>query len=349
MGGDEFAIVCDGVEGRNAAIALGREIREVFAAPFHVEKLIIHVGCTSGFALFPTSADQPDRLIRLADIALYRAKTRRRGDIGVFDVGDENAATARAKLEQALYRAVACSSIGVDFQPIVELATGRITGFELLARWRDCELGLIAPTVFIPLAEQLGLMEKLSFDLLEKAVNAAAQWPSDLFLSFNLSAEQVLRPNTGPDIVVVLEELGFSASRFEVEVTETAITKNFDAARATIEALRAAGVGVALDDFGAGHSSLAQVRDLEFDKIKIDKSFVDRICLDPKIASLTRSIVDMARRLDLPCVAEGIERPEQLDELRHAGCVGGQGWLFAGAMPEAAAARYIADRRGLPQ
>ena len=168
-----------------------------------------------------------------------------------------------------------------------------------------------------------------------------------MLLSFNLSAEQLLMPSAGPDIVAALEEFGFSASRFEVEVTETAITKNFDAARATIEALRAAGVRVALDDFGAGHSSLAQVRDLDFDKIKIDKSFIDRVCLDPKIASLTRSIIDMAHRLDLPCVAEGIERPEQLEELRLAGCAGGQGWLFARAMPEAAAARYIADRRGL--
>jgi EAL domain-containing protein (putative c-di-GMP-specific phosphodiesterase class I) len=112
--------------------------------------------------------------------------------------------------------------------------------------------------------------------------------------------------------------------------------------------VRAAGVRVALDDFGAGHSSLAQVRDLALDKIKIDKSFVDRVCLDPKIASLTRSIVDMARRLDLPCVAEGIESPEQLEELKLGGCAGGQGWLFAEAMPEAIAARFITERRGLP-
>ncbi|HZZ62588.1 MAG TPA: EAL domain-containing protein [Roseiarcus sp.] len=348
MGGDEFAVVCEGVVGRDEAIALGREIRKVFAAPFPVEKLAIHVGCTSGFALFPDSADQPDQLIRLADIALYRAKKGRRGDIGVFDVGDENGAIARAKLEQALYRAVACSSIGVHFQPIVELATGRISGFESLARWRDCELGRIAPSVFIPVAEQLGLMEKLSFDLLQKAVNAAAQWPSDVLLSFNLSAEQLLRPNAGADIVAALGEFGFCASRFEVEVTETAIMKNFDAARATIDTLRAAGVRVALDDFGAGRSSLAQVRDLALDRIKIDKSFVDRVCVDPKIAGLTRSIVDMACRLELPCVAEGIESVEQLEELRQGGCAGGQGWLFAGAMPEVIAARFIAERRGLP-
>ena len=136
-------------------------------------------------------------------------------------------------------------------------------------------------------------------------------------------------------------------ARFEIELTEAVITKDLAAACATIAAVREAGVRVALDGFGAGRSSLAQVRDLEFDKIKIDKSFVDRVCLDPKIASLTRSIVDMARRLDLTCVAEGIERPEQLEELRLAGCVGGQGWLFADAMPEDAAARYIAEQRGL--
>ncbi len=124
--------------------------------------------------------------------------------------------------------------------------------------------------------------------------------------------------------------------------------KDLGAASATIETVRAAGVRVALDDFGAGHSSLAQVRDLALDRIKIDKSFVDRICLDPKIASLTRSIVDMARRLDLPCVAEGIERPDQLEELKLSGSAGGQGWLFAGAMPEAMVSRFIAERRGLP-
>ena len=144
---------------------------------------------------------------------------------------------------------------------------------------------------------------------------------------------------------MALEEAGLRPARFEVELTETAIMKNLDAARATMDMLRAAGVGVTLDDFGAGHSSLSQLRDLALDKVKIDKSFVDRICQDARIASLTQAIVDMCRRLDLPCVAEGIERQDQLEELRRAGCEGGQGFLFAQAMPEAMAASFIEARR----
>ncbi len=177
-----------------------------------------------------------------------------------------------------------------------------------------------------------------------KATAAASHWPGELSLSFNLSAAQLSKRNAGSDIVEALEESGFSPTRFEIELTETAIMKNLDAARSTIETLRAAGVRVALDDFGAGYSSLAQVRDLSLDKIKIDRSFVDRVCLDPKIAGLARAIVDMARRLDLPCVAEGIESPEQLDELRLGGCAEGQGWLFAHAMPEAMVARFIEEQ-----
>jgi EAL domain-containing protein (putative c-di-GMP-specific phosphodiesterase class I) len=131
-----------------------------------------------------------------------------------------------------------------------------------------------------------------------------------------------------------------------IEVTETAILKDIVGAAATVDRLRAVGVRVALDDFGAGYSSLAQVRDLELDRIKIDRSFVDRVCEDPKIASLTRSIVDMARRLNLSCVAQGIERPDQLEELRRNGCAAGQGWLFAEAMPEAMIAGYIERQEG---
>jgi diguanylate cyclase (GGDEF)-like protein len=191
MGGDEFAVVCEGVASRDEAVALGGAIREAFAAPFQVEKIAVHVGCTSGFALFPASADQPDRLLRLADLALYRAKTQRRGDLGVFDAADENAAIARVKLEQALHRAVASSCVGVHFQPIVELATARVSGFESLARWTDPRLGAIEPAVFIPVAEQIGLIDQLSRDLLRKATTAASRWPDDLSLSFNLSAGQL--------------------------------------------------------------------------------------------------------------------------------------------------------------
>ncbi len=344
MGGDEFAVLCDGVAGPDEALALGHVLREAFATPFIVDQLSVHLSCTLGFSLFPASAEEADQLVRLADLALYRTKARRPGHVGVFDAIDEAAAMERAKLEQALHRAVADNAIAVYFQPIVDLETGRVSGCEALARWDDPRLGSIPPSAFIPVAEQLGLIERLSRDLLRKAATAAARWPDDVTLSFNLSPEQLSKPDAGEEIVATLRDVGFPPSRFEIEVTETAIMKNLAAARATIETLRATGARVALDDFGAGYSSLAQVRDLALDRIKIDKSFIDRVCQDPKIASLTRAIVDMARRLDLTCVAEGIERQEQLDELKLGGCASGQGWLFAAPMPAALAAEFIEER-----
>ena len=347
MGGDEFAILCDGIGARDETIALGEEIQAMFATPFVVEALNISLSSACGFALFPSSAAEPDELVRLTDAALYRAKTLRRGGVAVFDAKAESDAIGRAMLDEGLRRAVAELRIEVVFQPIVDLATGGISGFETLARWNDDALGAIAPSVFIPVAERIGVIDDLSRDLLRKAARAARQWPSDLSLSFNLSASQLSAPTTGLRIVSALKEFGFPPTRFEVEVSEAAIMKNLDVARATIEALRKAGVRVTLDDFGAGASNLAQLRDLPLDKIKIDRSFIDKVCRDPKIAVLTRAIIDMCRRLDLPCVAEGIERQEQLDELRLGGCAGGQGSLFASPMPEAMVAEFIKDRLSL--
>ena len=346
MGGDEFAVLCEGIGGERDALALAETLKAAFAAPFVLDRIAIHLQCTSGFALFPASADRADELVRLADVALYRAKASGRGAFCVFDENDEKAAKTRAALEQALHRAVVNSEIAAHFQPTVDLATGRICAFESLARWTDPRLGAIEPSIFIPAAERIGLMDRLSRDLLRKAAAAAARWPTDVALSFNLPAVQLVRPDAASDIIATLEELGLPPTRFEIELTEAAVMKDPGAACATIDAVREAGIRVTLDDFGAGHSSLAQVRDLALDKIKIDRTFVQRVCLDPKIAGLTRSIVDMARLLGLPCVAEGIERPEQLEALLLAGCAGGQGWLFAGAMPEETAAKFIEERHG---
>jgi diguanylate cyclase (GGDEF)-like protein len=345
MGGDEFAILCEGVGARDDAIAIGEEIQAMFATPFAVEAFVIPLTSACGFALFPSSAAEPGELVRLADAALYRAKAGGRGGVAVFDATARSDAVERATLEEALRRAVAESKIGVFFQPIIDLKTGRITGFEALARWSDATLGVIAPSVFIPVAEQIGLIDQLTHDLLRKAAAIAAQWPSDLTLSFNLSAAQLAAPAAALRLVSALGEFRLPLTRFEVEVSEAAIMKNFSAARATIEALSTAGVRVTLDDFGAGVSSLAQMRDLALDKVKIDRSFIDKVCYDPKIATLTRAIVDMCRRLGLACVAKGIERQEQLDELRFDGCAGGQGALFASAMPEAMVTEFIREQR----
>jgi diguanylate cyclase (GGDEF)-like protein len=341
MGGDEFAVVCKGLSTQAEALALGQDLCALFGQPFTFDQRTIHLTCTFGFALFPDAARDADKLVRLADAALYRAKGKRRGGVGVFDASDEQAAMERARMEQALHNAVDDRAVNVAFQPIVDLNSGRVHGFEALARWSDLRLGDVPPSVFIPIAEQIGIIDRLSSDLLRKAAQAATRWPERISLSFNLSAEQLSKSGTLAGILEVLAEVGLSPARLEIEVTETAILKDIQSAAATVNALRAAGVRVALDDFGAGYSSLAQVRDLELDTIKIDRSFVERVCEDPKIAKLTRSIVEMARRLDLPCVAEGIERADQLEELRRNGCARGQGWLFAEAMPEAMVAGFI--------
>jgi diguanylate cyclase (GGDEF)-like protein len=345
MGGDEFAILCDAISDRAEAIALGDEIRAIFATPFAVQGLTIALTGAFGFALFPSSAAEPEGLVRLADAALYRAKAIGRGGAAVHSASAEDAAGDRFTLEDALRRAVAESKIGVVFQPIVELRTGRISGFESLARWDDAALGPIAPSVFIPIAEQIGVIDELSRDLLRKAAKTAAEWPADVSLSFSLTAAQLSAPTTCLCVISALSEFGLPPARLEVEVREAAIMKNIGAARDTIEALRTAGVRVALDDFRAGPSGLGQLRDLALDRIKIDRSFIDRICSDPEIASLTRAILDMGQRLGLPCVAKGIERQDQLDELRLIGCASGQGTLFASAMPAAMVTEWIERQR----
>jgi diguanylate cyclase (GGDEF)-like protein len=345
MGGDEFAILCDGVGARDEAIALGAEIQAMFATPFTIDGYAIPLTGACGFALFPSSAAEPNDLIRLADAALYHAKACGPGGVNVFDAAAEGGAVGRATLEDAVRHAVSESRIGVVFEPIVDLTTDRISGFEALARWNDATLGAIAPSVFLSVAEQIGVIDELWRNLLRKATIFAAQWPSDITLSFNLFAAQLETPTMALRIVSALTEFGLPPTRFEVEVSEAEIMKNFAAARTTIEALRTAGVRVTLDDFGAGASSLAQMRDLAIDKVKIDRSFIDKVCCDPKSATFTRAIVDMCRRLGLACVADGVERQEQLDELRLSGCAGGQGALFAGAMPGAVVIEFINRRR----
>jgi diguanylate cyclase (GGDEF)-like protein len=252
MGGDEFAILCDGAGARDQAIALGEEIQAIFATPFAVEGLDIRLTGACGFALFPSSATDADELVRFADAALYRAKAAGPGGVAVFDAKAESKPAGSAALEDALRRAVAESKIGVFFRPIVDSTTGRISGFESLARWNDATLGPIAPSVFIAVAEQIGVFDELRRDLLRKAAKVAARWPSDVSLSFNLSAGQLSTPTTDLRVASALEELGLPPIRFDVEVSEAAITKNLDSARATIEALRTAGARMALDDFGAG-------------------------------------------------------------------------------------------------
>jgi EAL domain-containing protein (putative c-di-GMP-specific phosphodiesterase class I) len=235
----------------------------------------------------------------------------------------------------------------MHFQPIFDLKTGQIYEFESLARWTDPELGAVSPSIFIPIAEQIGLIAELTELLLNKAAKIASGWPEPVSISFNISADQLSKPDAGPAILAILNKYRLAPTRFEAEITETAIMRDILNANRTISYLRAAGSRVSLDDFGTGYSSLSQLRALALDKIKIDKSFVDDICRDPRIATLVRSVVEMSKGLNLVSVAEGIEHQDQLDALKLLGCDCGQGYLVCRPVSANEANRLVAERARL--
>jgi EAL domain-containing protein (putative c-di-GMP-specific phosphodiesterase class I) len=204
-------------------------------------------------------------------------------------------------------------------------------------------LGSISPAIFIPIAEESGLIGALTELILRKSAMAASTWPSDLYLSFNVSAEQLVRESAGLRFVAMLAECGLSPSRLEIEVTETAIMKDLSAALRTLENLKAAGARISLDDFGTGFSSLSQIRNLPLNKVKIDKSFIDGIVADTKTRSLVETIVTMCRALDIQCTAEGVEIQEQLAELAKIGCHSAQGYLLARPLTMQATRRLIEE------
>lgn len=329
MGGDEFAALFFNTPNETAAMDRARALLAALEPPFMCGAVQARMQASAGVATrFDGSDEEPGPLVERADIALYSAKARARGTVVAFCVKLEKAARERATIEQGLRAAVQQQDFDVHFQPIVNLATRRIVGFEALARWSHPQLGPISPAVFVPIVEQAGLIEAMTECVLRKAACAAALWPDDLHLAFNLSALQIVRPLAAVRLIEILRECGLPARRFEAEVTETAIMSDVGAARATILTFKCAGARVALDDFGSGYSNFGQLRDLPLDKVKIDKSFIDPLGGDPRAEALVAAIVGMCKHLGLRCVAEGLETPAQRDFVRAIGCEEGQGYLL---------------------
>jgi EAL domain-containing protein (putative c-di-GMP-specific phosphodiesterase class I) len=246
----------------------------------------------------------------------------------------------RTQIEREL-RAGATQAITVHYQPVVELTTQKIIGFEALARWTDPVLGPIPPSIFIRVAEECGLINELGDQLLRTACRDAVGWPADVTLAFNISPIQLCQPTLGLRILAILGETGLDPRRLEVEVTESALVENIEVARRVIDQLRATGVRVALDDFGTGYSTLSQLLALRLDKIKIDRSFVSRLGRDNESIVIIRAIMGLAGGFGLATLAEGIEDCEQLARLKETGCAQGQGYLFGKAVPASDVARLL--------
>ena len=342
LGGDEFGLVVDCLtpeEPTTAATALAERIIASVEKPIRVGDLSVEVGASIGIAIGPTDGADPETLLRAADMAMYRAKEEGRGLYRLFNQSMEKALRARLALEEDVRRAVSAHAIVPYYQPLMQLAENRLVGFEVLARWHHPVRGEVEPAVFIPIVEKLGLIGELTYFLLRRACLDARDWSPEITIAINVSPLHFADPLLPVKMLAILSETDFPPKRLEVEVTETALVADIGAARTALAALQDIGIKISLDDFGTGYSSLYNLRELHFDKIKIDRSFVLSMRSDVGSAKIVRSVIDLAKSLGLPTIAEGIEHREAMQEIMHSGGEYGQGFYFGRAMPAAEATR----------
>ena len=326
--GDEFAFILTSKINRYDAAHFAAKLCGDIETPYEFDNQSAILTASCGISRYPANGVTAETLTNRAYYALHHAKCHAGTKIGTFDQEHENEIQLRSKIKQALRHAIAQDDFLVVFQPIVDLKTRKIVTCEALARWVDADLGNVSPDLFIPIAEQSGVISDLTYLLLKNAAEAATHWPDDVLLSFNMSAQEIVKPTAGLKILSILNDVGLDTRRLEVEITETALLDNFDAANATLRSLRSAGVKVALDDFGTGQSSLQYVEKIDLDKLKIDKAFVDTVESSDKTRHIVRAIADMCNNLNVKTVAEGIEVEAQASIMRDLGCTYGQGYLF---------------------
>jgi diguanylate cyclase (GGDEF)-like protein len=335
LNSDEFTIVQGGVMRPEDAVLLARRILDAIGEPYLLEGHSVVIGASIGIAMSPGDGEDSEKLLKSADMALSRAKSEFRGTFSFFEAEMDARAQSRRKIEIDLRDAIQNEGLRPYYQPLVDLASGRITGFEALVRWPHPERGMISPGEFIPVAEETGLINPLGALMLHRACMDAAQWPDDVRVAVNLSPLQFRTGNLLALITDALRQSGLPARRLELEITETLLLEKSSQVLATLHALRALGVRMSMDDFGTGYSSLSYLRSFPFDKIKIDQSFVRDLGSNPDAQAIVRSIVSLGMGLGVIITAEGVETEAELSCLRAEGCHEGQGFLFSRARPNA--------------
>ncbi|MCW3837933.1 putative bifunctional diguanylate cyclase/phosphodiesterase [Sphingomonas canadensis] len=337
LGGDEFVVVLGDQLGSDPAARMASSIIRALSLPMEINGRRTDVGATIGIARFPVDGGDADELLRVADVAMYEGKRAGKGVYRFFHAEMDGRLRARAELEAGLRTAIESGQIIPFFQPLYSLAKDRIIGFEALARWQHPTRGLIPPDEFIPIAEDIGLIGKLSQRILRDGCIAARDWHPDTTLSVNISPVQLRDAWLAPRILGILAETGFAPQRLIVEVTENAVIDDVSAAAEVFASLQRAGIRVALDDFGKGYSSLSHLRQLRFDHIKIDSSFV-RTMDSAESQKIVSAVAGLGRALGMPVTAEGVESEDTARKLRELGCDQAQGYLFGvpGSRSEAA-------------
>jgi diguanylate cyclase (GGDEF)-like protein/PAS domain S-box-containing protein len=334
LGGDEFAVLQADAGAADTASVLAERLLAVISEPYELDGHMVAVGASIGIALASNDGSDPDRLLKQADMALYRAKGDGKGAFRFFEPEMDARVQARRRLEMDLRTALHAGELEIYYQPLVDIASGRTCAFEALLRWPHRERGMIPPSDFIPVAEETGLIGPLGAFVLRQACMDATHWPDDTKVAVNLSPLQFRTGNLLQTVMSALEQSGLSAHRLELEITETLLLERGDHVLATLHALRALGVRIAMDDFGTGYSSLSYLRSFPFDKIKIDRSFVRDLCSNTDSQAIVRAIVSLGSSLGITITAEGVECERDLERLRAEGCTQAQGFLFSVPRPQ---------------
>ena len=345
LGGDEFACVLAHDPARPATVdGLARALQARLRAPFPFGREPIHFQASIGIARTEPGDASIDAAMRRADIALSVAKKSRNGTACWFDEGMGRELAARTAIESGLRAGIPAGQIIPYYEQQIDLASGRLEGFEVLARWNHPTDGLLMPDLFIPIAEESGLISDLSLSVMRQAFEDAAGWDPRLTLSVNISPAQLKDPWLAEKILKLLVETGFPARRLEIEITETSLFENLPLAQSIVASLKNQGVRLALDDFGTGYSSLAHLRALPFDRIKIDKSFVLAMTDAPASAAIVEAITRLGHSLSVPVTAEGVETAAMAAALRAMGCHKAQGWYYGRPLDVMQARRLLAER-----
>ncbi len=351
LGGDEFTILLEDLASTDDAIEVARRVQEAVTQPFNIGGHEVFTTASIGIALSNTGYERAEDLLRDADTAMYRAKMEGKKRHVVFDKAMHDRAMELLQTETDLRRALTRQEFFLNYQPIVDLETGRVASFEALVRWRHPERGLVGPSDFIPVAEETGLIVPLGLWVLNEACQQMREWQrlgladESVTMSVNLSSRQFSQADLIERISSALRESGLKAGNLKLEITESMVMENIDTAIDMLMQLRGLGVGLSIDDFGTGYSSLSYLHRFPIDTLKIDRSFVTQMTDNSENAEIVRTIVTLARSLDMAVVAEGVETADQLRQLGDLGCDYGQGYLFSRPVGAGQAAELLTDEQ----
>jgi diguanylate cyclase (GGDEF)-like protein len=342
LGGDEFAVLISGHPDAVIGQSISRIIRAI-AEPLVLGTATVHVSASVGISRIEPDMSA-EECLRRSDIAMYAAKRAGRNCQVWFDEKMERELLERTQLEDRIRAAIAAGEFVPYYQPQIDLGTGDLTGFEVLARWQSPDKGLLEPAEFMDVAEASGLISEMSWSVMGQAFREAREWPSHLKIAVNISPIQFRDSQLAERILKLLTETNFPPSRLEVEITESSFLEDRESALTIVESLKNMGVTISLDDFGTGYASLSQLQSLPFDRIKIDKSFVTKLLSDSQSDAIVSTILSLGQALQLPITAEGIEDDGTRERLARLGCSDGQGWLFGKAVSgEMVRARFGMD------